>query len=86
MNYDKHLVTFGTHDLGQASALICRGFEIIDLAPTPDSERVTFYFEPNDKLESSARDYWSGKLMVDAKQFSQEMKNLKARLYSQRTI
>ena len=75
-------VNYGVSDLGQATALSCSGFEIIELAPNPDSERVTFYFLPNKDLDRITRLYWAGKLNVDAKQFWQEMKNLKARLYS----
>ena len=80
----KHNIRHGVNDLGQATALVCTGFEIVDLAPNPNSERVTFYFEPNTKLDDAARKYWAGTLSVDAKQYWQEMKNLKTRLYSLR--
>ena len=74
-------VNCGVNDLGQATALVCSGFEVIDLAPNPDSERVTFYFRQSQKINETAQLYWSGKLSVDAKQYWQEMKNLKTRLY-----
>ena len=82
MNISKKDINYGVSDLGQATALSCSGFEIIELAPNPDSERVTFYFKPNKELDRATRLYWAGKLNVDAKQFWQEMKNLKSRLYS----
>jgi hypothetical protein len=77
-------VKYGVSDLGQATALTCRGFEVIDLAPNPDTDRVTFYFKPSKEIDLTTRLYWSGKLPVDAKQFWQEMKNLKTRLYGLR--
>jgi len=79
-----HNIKYGVNDLGQATALICAGFEVIDLAPNPDNDRVTFYFQPSEKIAETAQEYWSGKLKVDAKQYWQEMKNLKTRLYSVR--
>jgi hypothetical protein len=78
----KHSIKYGVNDLGLASAIVCKGFEIIDLLPNPDSERVTFCFEPCADLDVIAKRYWSGKLTVDAKRFWQEMKNLKTRLYN----
>lgn len=85
MNMDKKRnVNYGVSDLGQATALVCAGFEVIDLAPNPDSDRVTFYFKPSERIAETTHLYWSGKLSVDAKQYWQEMKNLKTRLYSVR--
>jgi hypothetical protein len=79
-----HKIKYGVNDLGQATALICAGFEVIDLTPNPDSDRVTFYFKPSERIAETTQLYWSGKLTVDAKQYWQEMKNLKTRLYSLR--
>ncbi len=78
-------VNYGVNDLGLATALACSKFEVFDLAPNPDSDRVTFYFKPSNEIDTVTRLYWSGKLSVDAKQFWQEMKNLKSRLYSLRS-
>lgn len=84
MHMNKNKVRYGINDLGQATALVCAGFEVIDLASNPDSDRVTFYFQPSERIATTAQEYWSGKLKVDAKQYWQEMKNLKTRLYSVR--
>lgn len=82
MTNAKHSIRYGINDLGLASAMVCKGFEIIDLSPNPDSERVTFYFKPCADLDVITKQYWSGRLTVDARQFWQEMKNLKTRLYN----
>ena len=78
------LINKGVNDLGQATALVCAGFEIIDLLPNPDSDKVTFYFGPDKAIDDAIQAYWAGKLSVDAKQYWQEIKNLKTRLYSLR--
>jgi hypothetical protein len=82
MNIGRNNINYGVNDLGQATALACSGFEIVELAPSPNSDRVTFYFKPDNNIERVTRLYWSGKLNVDAKHFWQEMRNLKTRLYS----
>lgn len=82
MNISSKKINYGVSDLGQATALACSGFEIVDMAPNPDSDRVTFYFKPVDGIERITSLYWAGKLNVDAKNYWQEMRNLKSRLYS----
>lgn len=70
-------------DLGLAIALVSSGYELIELERAPYGKRVTFRFlASNDAIHQSAQDYWSGKLMVDAKTFWNESKNIKTRLYS----
>lgn len=80
----KNELSYAVSDLGQATALVCSGYVVVDLAPNPDSDRVTFYFKPDDRISNVAQSYWAGTLQVDARQFWQEMKNLKTRLYSLR--
>jgi len=76
----------GVSDLGVASALICAGYVLVDISPSDNGEssRVIFYFAQNESVEKTIGDYWAGRLSVDAKQYWQETKNLKTRLYSLR--
>lgn len=72
-----------TQDLGLAIALTSTGYELVELEKAPYGKRVTFRFlASNDAIHRSAQNYWSGKLMVDAKTFWNESKNIKTRLYS----
>ncbi len=84
MTHYSSKLKYGVTDLGQATALVCTGHQVVDLLPNPNSDRVTFYFEPSNELDKTANAYWTGELTVGAKQYSQEMKNLKSRLYSLR--
>ena len=72
-----------TQDMGISVALICRGFELLDLRSEGTSKRVVFIFRNSNGIEEAIQDYWSGKLRVDAKLYWNETKNLKTRLYSQ---
>jgi hypothetical protein len=83
MKTNSNTVRYGVSDLGQAAALVCKGFEIIDFVPDSRSRRVTFYFKDKN-IDTVARMYWAGTLTVDSKQFWNEMKNIKTRLYSLR--
>jgi len=73
----------GTPDMGLAVALSCRGYELVDLEPSGGA-RYVFRFRAAQGVDEAAMDYWNGRLLVDAKQFWAEAKNLKARLYSLR--
>lgn len=72
-----------TQDMGISVALICRGFELLDLRSEGTSKRVVFIFRNSNGIDTAIQDYWSGKLQVDAKLYWNETKNLKTRLYSQ---
>jgi hypothetical protein len=74
---------FDTQDMGLAVSLVCVGFELTELTPSQNSRRLTFRFTSHQAIVSTAQNYWASKLKVDAKQFWNEAKNLKTRLYSQ---
>ena len=76
--------SFDTEDFGQAVSLLCMGHELIFMHPRENSQRVVFHFEITPTVEQHAQDYWNGKLLVDAKQYWAESKNLKTRLYGVR--
>jgi hypothetical protein len=71
-----------TQDMGLAVALLCKNYELVDLERPLSGKRITFRFQGKNGLNQAARDYWSGKLLVDPKQYWNESKNLKTRLYS----
>jgi len=73
--------SFDTQDFGQAAALLAKGHELIFMHPLENSKRVVFHFVITPAIEQDAQDYWNGKLLVDAKQYWSESKNLKTRLY-----
>lgn len=72
----------GTQDMGLAIALLCKGYHLVDLKRADNSARITFRFQWQDDLHETAQAYWDGALQVDAKQYWQESRTLKTRLYS----
>ena len=75
---------YDTGDMGLAVALVCVGHELVELEkPASGNGRVTFRFLSNPAIHRVAQDYWSGKLLIDAKLHWNETKNVKTRLYSQ---
>lgn len=77
------LEVYDTQDFGQAIALSCKGFELLNMLHGESGNRVTFQFRRTPELVIASQAYWSGSLSIDAKTFWNESKNLKARLYSQ---
>jgi hypothetical protein len=71
-----------TQDMGLSIALICCGFDLVELAPEQSGRRVAFRFKQRAGLNNAIDAFWAGKLSVDAKLFWNESKNLKTRLYS----
>jgi hypothetical protein len=71
-----------TQDMGLAIALLCMSYELIGLESNHQNKRVTFRFLNQHGIDEVTRDYWSGKLLVSAKNYWNESKNLKTRLYS----
>jgi Domain of unknown function (DUF5659) len=71
-----------TQDMGLSIALICCGFDLVELAPERSSRRVVFRFRRTEELSKATDAFWAGKLNVDAKLYWNESKNLKTRLYS----
>lgn len=71
-----------TQDMGLAIALLCLNYELIELEPPLSGSRITFLFKNKEDIDKSIQSYWNGKLLVDAKRYWNESKNLKTRLYS----
>lgn len=70
-----------TKDLGEASALIVKGVNLIRLEK--ESNFYWFVFQGSGINEIS-NDYWSGKLQTSAKKYYDQMRSLKDRLFAQR--
>lgn len=73
---------FSTQDMGLAIALLCSDYHLVGLEPPSSGQRITFCFQSTNSIEKTSQNYWDGKLSVDAKNFWNESKNLKTRLYS----
>lgn len=71
-----------TQDFGLAVALICKKYDLLDLDKSFGARRITFRFADKPGINQASQDYWNGKLLVDAKTYWSESKNLKTRLYS----
>lgn len=70
-----------TSDLGLCAALVCVGFELIDLN-RDNPRKVGFVFEKKVGLDEVVKDYFSGKLKVSARMLFDNIKAVKNRLYS----
>jgi hypothetical protein len=80
---DMNQATERIRDLGLAAALVSRGFG------TPEIERdiggqAYFRFIKTDELEQDVSDYWADTLNVKARKYSDDIKMLKSRIYSER--
>lgn len=73
---------FTTQDMGLAIALLCSDYQLVGLQTPSSGQRITFCFQTANNIEQASQSYWDGKLNVDAKNFWNESKNLKTRLYS----
>lgn len=78
---DKQIEYFSTFDLGCSAALINVGFELVSL-DKQNPRKVLFVFIGEAGMDEAINDYFSGKLMVDARTFFDTVKMLKNRIYS----
>lgn len=81
MNYEVDKNYYVVSDLGCSAAIISTGFELLDLDRT-NPKKVKFIFQYKTGIQKIAGDYWSGKLMINARLFFDSTKALKNRLYS----
>ena len=68
------------NDLDLASALICKGYELIDMTPM-GYEKYTFIFKNTGTITDTVNKFWSNKIEVNPLEFSNVRKNLKSRIY-----
>lgn len=70
---------FKTSDLALAATLSL--FIPIESIDRSDSSRVEFKFLTNKTTEKLINQYWKGELTVEPKQFFNQLRTLKARIY-----
>jgi Domain of unknown function (DUF5659) len=82
MNHqDEHEYGYRTSDFGCATALVASGFRLLRLDKS-NPRRAVFVFEDGEDLRAKTGAFWSGGLLVDARQFFETSKRLKARIYA----
>ena len=69
-------------DLGLAASLVSLDFEILDTERDTQG-RAYFVFKQTTKFEQAVNDYWSNTLSVKARQYFDNTKMLKTRIYSE---
>ena len=81
---------YETTDLGEAAAIYCAGFELVDLLETDRSNRMIFRFNKKadtptraETPDEVAKAYWdrANGFQVDAQEYFLAVKNLKRRVY-----
>jgi hypothetical protein len=73
---------FKTHDLGLATALCCRNYELLSL-DKQDPRKVSFVFKREVGIEEDADAYWSNELETKARNYFDNLRTLKNRIYSE---
>ena len=73
---------FTTYDLGVAAALLCADFELLAL-DRANPRKVLFIFRRAPRVEDTANSYFAGRLELNAREFFDQLKALKNRLYSE---
>lgn len=68
-------------DLGLAASLCATGFTVTRVDKT-NPKRVVFCFAPSGELNHAIQAYWSRELSVPAMALMENIKALKARIYS----
>lgn len=72
---------FFTSDLGCTASLVSAGFELVSL-DKQNPQKVLFIFKRKDGINKAVDNYFSDKLMVNARSLIDNIKNLKNRIYS----
>lgn len=78
---DDSPVVFSTYDLGVSTALLCAGFELLEVEKS-NPRKALFIFKKADGIEGVANRYFSDRLEVKARSFFDHLKALKNKLYS----
>lgn len=73
---------YETRDLYEASSLLTIGRDLIELKK--GGKDFVFIFKDQDKCNKIANEYWQGKLIINAKAYTNSIKELKDRLYAGR--
>lgn len=71
---------FTTYDLGCSTALLCAGFELLDIEKS-NPKKALFTFKREGNIEEVANSYFADKQIVKARSFADNLKALKNKLY-----
>ncbi len=77
---------YATTDLGLASSLVALGYELHTLERTINPKKARFIFRRVPTIETSANDYWSDRLELNARTLFDSQKMIKNRLYSDESV
>ena len=66
----------------EAAALDASGLSPINLEPGPDGRSVLFVFAEPAQAQELSRRFWSGQLHISARTYSDSLRRLKDRLFS----
>ena len=72
---------FETTDLGLAASLTACGFKVTAVDKS-NPRRVIFWFENTPELISKVEQFWSQELLLPASLILEQIRQLKARIYS----
>lgn len=79
---DTEIEVFKTPDIGLASSLLTSGFDVIGI-DVKNPKRAFFYFKNTAEIEVAADSYWRGELKVNAKEMSNNRRELVTRLHDE---
>ncbi|NVN96575.1 MAG: hypothetical protein HXX18_14995 [Bacteroidetes bacterium] len=72
---------YQTADLGLATALCCKNYVLLTL-DKQDPRKVSFIFKRKSGIEEDADTYWSKDLNIKARDYFDNLRTLKNRIYS----
>lgn len=73
---------YRSYDLGLCAALVSTGFKLASIDKS-NPQKVQFVFYKKEGLEDVIDNYWSDRLMIQARSFFDNTKMLKNRIYSE---
>lgn len=75
--------SFTTNDLALSCTLLCFNFTLAGL-DTSDRRKVGFVFIESEELQNTIDRYWNNQLAVNPRDFFNNLKDLKSRIYNQK--
>ena len=75
-------IYYSTYDLGIASSLVSKGYELISLDKA-NRQKVKFIFQNEPGIDELVESYWIDKLEVKARTLFDNIRMLKNRLHSE---
>lgn len=77
---------YSTRDLTLAATLVSLGFALQQIDYQIEGDKPNpigyFLFENSDELQETLRQFWSGQVTVEPKEFINNMKGLKSQIHS----